>query len=219
MRQLSSLFGLLLLAPFGFQPARVVAAAPTVRPAVAQAPPNQPLLAFGDQRDWIVLAPVEYVIGDTDQKIVVPAGFVTDLASIPPKLWGPPLYLTPTGQYGRAAIIHDYLYWSQKCARDQADRLLVLAMKESEVGGFDEFAIYEGVHLGGKGAWAADKSERQKGRVRTLAPQWRHPSDPNQHWPEYQAQIMAQGAKELNFPDDGSYCHYGDTTEVPKKGK
>ena len=80
-------------------------------PASAQqTPPSPPLLAFGDSQSWIMLGPLVYTIGTTSDRIVVPPGFVTDLASIPPEFWGPPLKLTPTGQYSRAAIIHDYLY-------------------------------------------------------------------------------------------------------------
>ena len=51
------------------------------------------------------------------------------------------------GQYSRAAIIN-YLYWSQKCTRDQVDRLMVFAMKASNVGRFDAVAMYEGVPVG-----------------------------------------------------------------------
>ena len=44
--------------------------------------------------------------GDGD-KVTVPVGFVTDFATIPKFLW--PIY-PPTGLYGKAAVIHDYLY-------------------------------------------------------------------------------------------------------------
>lgn len=38
---------------------------------------------------------------------VVPKGFVTDFASVPEILQG---LIPPTGRYGKAAVIHDYLY-------------------------------------------------------------------------------------------------------------
>ena len=115
-----------------------------------QIPPSPLVRAFGDNKFWIVVEEMVYVIGSTNERIVVPKGFVTDFASIPQALWA--LGLSPHGQYSRAAVIHDYLYWSQGCSRGQADRLLVIAMKESSVSGFDEFLVYRGVDMGGAGA-------------------------------------------------------------------
>jgi hypothetical protein len=181
------------------------------------APPNRPLMPFGDMHNWIVLEPVVYVIGDTSDRIVVPAGFVTDLASIPRAFWGPPFYLTPAGQYGRAAIIHDYLYWSQKCSRDQADRLLIIAMKESNVGTFDEDVIYRGVQIGGLTAWINNADDMKRGLPRILPEPHRHPDDPNMNWPTYSQQLMDTGIKSLPVNDDGGYCRYGDSTNVPHK--
>ena len=182
-----------------------------------QAPPSVPLLGVGDNRTWIVVRPLEYRIGDTADKIVVPAGFVTDLASIPPAFWGPPLFLTPAGQYSRASIIHDYLYWTQKCTRDQADRLLVIAMKESQVPNFDELAIYEGVHVGGEKAWNNNVKDASRGLPRILPEAYRQPPDPNMTWPQYAERLMQAGVKSLDYADDGAYCRYGDSMDVPHK--
>ena len=191
----------------------------TVATALGQAPappPSEPLLAFGDDQGWIVTRSLVYVIGDTNDRITVPAGFVTDLASIPRQFWGPPLYLTPTGRYSRAAIVHDYLYWSQKCTRDQADRLLVIAMKESAVTSFDEAVIYEGVHVGGDRAWKGNAADRARGIPRILPVEHRRPSDPNLTWPVYAQTLMDAGIKSVDYADDGTYCHYGDSTDVPR---
>jgi hypothetical protein len=103
--------------------------------AGCQAPPSPAVRAFGDNRFWITVEDMVYVIGSTQDRIVVPKGFVTDFASIPQGLWS--LGLGPQGRYSRAAVVHDYLYWSQGCTRAQADRLMVIAMKESRVGKFD----------------------------------------------------------------------------------
>src|SRR5690349_4401848 len=181
-----------------------------------QTPPSRPLLGFGDNQNWILLAPLVYIIGDTSERIVVPAGFVTDLASVPSEFWGPPLSLTPTGQYSRAAIIHDYLYWSQKCTRDQADRLMVIAMKESNVGRFDAVAIYEGVHWGGERAWRDNAEAKAHGLPRILPAEYRAPPDANMVWGEYAKSLQDLGVASLDPPDDGSYCRYGDTTDVPR---
>jgi len=196
--------------------AALIAVIVMVPASAQQTPPSPPLLAFGDSQSWIMLGPLVYTIGTTSDRIVVPAGFVTDLASIPPEFWGAPLKLTPTGQYSRAAIIHDYLYWSQKCTRDQADRLLVIAMKESNVGGFDAVAIYEGVHLGGERAWRDNAEAKVQGLPRILPADYRAPPDPNMAWPEYAKGLQDLGVTSLDPPDDGSYCRYGDTTDVPR---
>lgn len=189
-----------------------------IAPSIAQqAPPSVPLLGVGDSRTWIGLQPMRYTIGTTEDKITVPAGFVTDLASIPPAFWGPPLFLTPAGQYSRASIIHDYLYWSQKCTREQADRLLVIAMKESNVPALGERAIYAGVHDFGDSAWNSNASDMKRGFPRILPEQYRQPPDPNMTWSSYAEQLMQAGVKSLEIVDDGGYCHYGDSMEVPHK--
>ena len=183
----------------------------------AGAPPSVPKNAFGDERNFILLEPMGYVIGDTNDFIIVPAGFVTDLASIPQAFWS--MGLTPQGQYSRAAIIHDYLYWSQKCTRDQADRLLVVAMKESQVGTFDQKVIYEGVHLGGQSAWEQNASEKRQGKPRILPPDWRYPPPPNINWDDYRKKAIEAGVVEEAVFDRGAYCHYGDSLDVPQRSK
>jgi hypothetical protein len=164
--------------------------------------------------DAILMEDMAYQIGDTSERIIVPAGFVTDWASIPRPLWT--FGLAPFGQYTRAAIIHDYLYWSHKCTRDQANRLLVIAMKESEVGAFDVGIIYGGVSAGGGSAWQSNADEKKKGLVRTLSPDWRKPADPNMSWPAYRKMLKDAGVPDATPPDNGSYCYLGDTMDVPK---
>jgi len=150
-----------------------------------QIPPSPAVRAFGDNQFWITVEDMPYVIGSTSERIVVPRGFVTDFASIPQPLWS--LGLSPHGQYSRAAVIHDYLYWSQGCTRDQANRLLLVAMKESKVGTFDEFLVYRGVNIGGEGPWNANARERNKKLPRIVPP----------------------------FEQNPSYCVYGNSTKVP----
>ena len=61
--------------------------------------------------NWRIAQEFDYAVGTEDSGIVigVPAGFVTDFASIPQVLWN---ILPPVGKYGKAAVIHDYLYCS-----------------------------------------------------------------------------------------------------------
>ena len=52
---------------------------------------------------WIVTEPLVYITKQ-GESISVPAGFPTDLASIPRPLWW---ILPPTGDYLPATIVHD----------------------------------------------------------------------------------------------------------------
>lgn len=178
-----------------------------------QAPPAPLIRAFGDNNYFIVSEDMRYVIGTTKEQIVIPTGFVTDFASIPQSLWS--FGLSPHGQYSRAALVHDYLYWSQGCKREQADRLLVIAMKESKVGAFDEWVIYKGVDLGGKGSWDTNWRERDAGLPRVVPTKFLHPEDPNVDWPAYRDNLVKEGVKDPSFPLNPSYCLYGNSTKVP----
>jgi hypothetical protein len=178
------------------------------------APPSPTVRPFGDNKFWIVVEPINYSVGQTSDVIVVPKGFVTDFASIPQALWS--LGLSPHGKYSRAAVIHDYLYWSQSCTRKQADRLLLIAMKESNVGGFDEFAVYRGVDLGGSGSWNNNAAERGKGLPRIIPEEYLRPENPNDTWPMYREYLVKHGVVDPPFADAPRYCAYGDSTEVPK---
>jgi hypothetical protein len=205
--------------------ASAVSAAPSSTPANpvappplalvgANVPPAEPLLPFGDFQDWILFAPLQWTIGATHDSITVPIGFVTDLASIPQMLWS--IGLRPEGQYSRAAIVHDYLYWSQNCTREQADHLLLIAMKESNVGTIQEDLIYAAVHTAGGSAWDNNAKEKKAGLVRILPPEVRNPNDPNMIWSVYRAQLFKQGVTGVPDPADTSYCHDGDSSAVPK---
>lgn len=52
----------------------------------AQQPPNPvDFRPFSDGRNWIVKEPLTYQVGVSKDSATVPRGFVTDLASIPPR--------------------------------------------------------------------------------------------------------------------------------------
>ena len=113
---------------------------------------------------WKLCNPLEYV-GNTD-RWTIPAGFVTDFASIP--AWAQPL-LPRTGKHNRAAVLHDYLYriavgiipscrlCSYKSVvdpacklppwlpRKDADRIFLRAMRELFVPEWRARAMYLGV--------------------------------------------------------------------------
>ena len=176
-------------------------------------PPSPAVRAFGDNRFWITLDDMRYTVGTTDKVIVVPQGFVTDFASIPQFLWS--FGLSPNGQYSRAAIVHDYLYWTQGCTRDEADRLLFIAMAESNVKPMTRYAVYGGVSIAGKGPWDGNAKERQEGLLRIVPKDYLSPSDPNVSWPAYRDMLVRDGVKDPTFDQHPSYCRLGDTLAVP----
>lgn len=181
--------------------------------SVKQAPPAPTVRPFGDNKAWITVEDMTYVIGNTSDRIVVPRGFVTDFASIPEFLWS--FGLSPHGQYSRAAVIHDFLYWSQGCTREQADRLMVIAMKESRVDAFDEFVVYKGVAGAGGGAWRSNAAERAAGLPRVIPDEFARPEDPNMDWETYRRLLQQKAVKDPPFDASPSYCRYGDSTQVP----
>ena len=59
--------------------------------------------------------------------ITVPAGFITDFASVPWPFWS---FIRPWGKWGKAAVLHDYLYQERTGAyRSTADMVFLNAMK------------------------------------------------------------------------------------------
>lgn len=70
---------------------------------------REPLIAKKlDKRFWETVAPFTYEVGarGSGELITVPAGFPSDLASVPRAFW----FLCPTDDgYSQAAVLHDWL--------------------------------------------------------------------------------------------------------------
>lgn len=128
-------------------------------------------LEWIDGRLWRVRNQFDYVYGDGPSAVLIhiPAGMITDFASIPRFLWS---VLPPAGGYGEAAVIHDHLYQSEGLGlagmgmppftRAQSDAILLDAMKTSGVGWLTRSTIYSGVRVGGALAWDADRKQALK---------------------------------------------------------
>ena len=177
--------------------------------AVAQQPMFPPTVSpFADQTTWLITRQFRYRILDTDLVIEVPAGFVTDFASIPRPLW---TLSSPHGFYSRASIIHDFLYWDQRCTREQADRIMLIAMQESTVGFAERQAIYAGVRAGGQPAWDDNATTRAKGMLRTVPTQFINQVQPLDTWPDFRARLIKQDVREPPRPNGPppAYCAAG----------
>jgi uncharacterized protein DUF1353 len=111
--------------------------------------------------------------------VTAPVGFVTDFASIPRVFWS---LLRPDGEYAYAAVIHDYLYWTQDRPRETADTIFKFAMQDFSVGTVSANAIYRAVRVGGSGAWNGDSQLKAAGEKRILR---RLPDDPRTRWEDW----------------------------------
>lgn len=116
-----------------------------------------------DGRIWKVAEPFEYhivypakLLSDI---IRVPENFCMDFASIPRIFWA---ILPPTGLYGKAAVIHDWLYRMQIYSRKRADILFLEAMQVLDVPKWKRVVMYRSVRLCGWNAWRKRKKELKK---------------------------------------------------------
>lgn len=111
-----------------------------------------------DEEDRLVLdAPLVYV-DERGQTWVIPAGFKTDLASIP--AWVPGLVRVFFGsalQNADAAILHDWLYATGTLSRSEADALFREALAHSGEHWFGRELLWAGVRVGGWVAWRAHR--------------------------------------------------------------
>lgn len=82
--------------------------------------------------------------------VSVPAGFVTDFASVP-RL--PLAYLLAGNTAHEAAVIHDYLYQTHPCTKSQADRTFREAMGVTGIPTWRKNLMYAAVTVAGWPSW------------------------------------------------------------------
>lgn len=110
-----------------------------------------------------LIAPFHYVtqLGYT---ICVPAGFITDFASVPQSLWN---ILPPDGPYGKAAVVHDYLYRTggkvdvspaYAFTKAESDTIFLEAMAELGVAWWRRQIMYRAVQLFGSSSFKGVKN-------------------------------------------------------------
>jgi len=169
-------------------------------------------VGFVDGTRFATTKAYRYRVGATRHEIVVPEGFVTDYASIPA---GPFRALFERqGRYSRAALVHDYLYWSQSCSRAQADNLFMIAMTELGVRERERGPIYQAVRLGGESAWNENTREYRSGLPRIVARQYRGLADAHT-WVATREALRMRGERDPAFPRNLAYCALGNSTRVP----
>jgi Protein of unknown function (DUF1353) len=108
--------------------------------------PNLQVLARPDY--WAIHEGVTW--WSRDLEVRLPAGFVTDLASIPHLLRN---LMNVTGRSRDGAILHDALYTCQELPRSRADEALRLALIESGMSSAGARLYWLGVKIGGWWPW------------------------------------------------------------------
>jgi hypothetical protein len=113
-----------------------------------------------DRYRWQLLADFEYHVGGypSHEVIRVPAGTVTDLASVPRLLW---VVFPPHGRYAKAAIMHDYLYANAIGTKARADRIFLETMVILQVPRARRWLIYIAVRWYGRGTYRSPSAAIQ----------------------------------------------------------
>lgn len=105
-----------------------------------------------------VINPVLFKLSNGEE-IVIPAGFVTDFATVPRLLWG---IVQPVGKQNPATLIHDYLYEQRysvtekkdwKLDRLFADQEMLYWLKAYGCSWIKCQAMYWAVRIGGRSWW------------------------------------------------------------------
>lgn len=94
-------------------------------------------------------------------KIIVPKGFMSDLASIPGPVQN---IISKVGPYDGAAIVHDWLYCVQIFDRCSVDNIFLRLMKLSGVGFMTRYSMFWAVRLFAGPAWELSKKDIAKYR-------------------------------------------------------
>lgn len=81
------------------------------------------------------------VLGET---IVIPQGFVSDLASVPRILW---LFISPFGRYTEASVVHDYLYLESDLPRKKCDEIFYVLMLRNRTNPLTARVFYKTVRF------------------------------------------------------------------------
>ena len=97
-----------------------------------------------DGRMWELMRSFEYHT-EVGEIIEVPKGFTFDFASIPRPFWS--IIGPPTGRYGPAALIHDFLCVLEPIDYRYADRIFYEAMRDCGVAYLKRTLMYWAVRL------------------------------------------------------------------------
>ncbi|EIU1806379.1 DUF1353 domain-containing protein [Salmonella enterica] len=96
--------------------------------------------------------PFAFWLSDDESDVIeVPAGFITDLATVPRIFW---MLLPPDGKYAKAAIIHDYMYDNALRSKKEADKIFLDGMTVLGVPKWKRTIMYYAVRIFGRGRYS-----------------------------------------------------------------
>lgn len=105
---------------------------------------------------WRVHEPFAFYLSDDNSDVIeVPAGFITDLATIPRIFW---VLLPPDGKYAKAAIIHDWMYDNALRTKKEADLIFLDGMAVLGVPKWKRTVMYLAVRLFGRGMYGKEQN-------------------------------------------------------------
>lgn len=106
---------------------------------------TEPLVLDVVNGSWQTNRPLVFDVGakGSGASFTVPAGFTTDLASVPRLLW--PLFPRDDPHYAAAAVLHDRLCTTPGFYRHTADAIFLEAMGVLGVAAWRRWTMYVGV--------------------------------------------------------------------------
>lgn len=116
---------------------------------------------LNDGISWVLLDEFSYDVGflGSGDTITVPAGFITDFASIPKFAWS--IIGGPWGKYGKAAVIHDYLFATQQRSWKETNQIFLEGMKVLGVSWMKRTTMYSLVMVFSWVSWFRAKKKYQ----------------------------------------------------------
>lgn len=93
------------------------------------------------------------LIDDVQGEITVPAGFVTNYASLDSlrNIFLFPLYALVAGYGNKSATVHDMLYTEAKLSRKECDQVFYRGLRAEGIARWRASIFYAGVRVGGAG--------------------------------------------------------------------
>lgn len=99
---------------------------------------------------WLVTSPLIYDDAEQKKGVEVPAGFLTDFASVPRGLWN---LFPKVGPWAPAAVVHDFCYRYALYDKKVADLMFLHAMEDLGIGRVTRRLMYLGVRVFGNGSY------------------------------------------------------------------
>lgn len=169
-----------------------------------------------DSENWVVLEDFTLELINNSKKaqsITVPQAFVTDFTSVPRIFWS---FIPRWGKYGQAAVVHDYLYATQACDKEDADKIFFFSMKKDGIvpNPVLRTLIFIAVYFGGYFAWWGNEADKTKGLPHSLPLKGNDPKtiafpdNKTETWDEYRKKLKSNDINNFSSSSriDPKFC-------------